>query len=211
MDHTFKIGLTGGSGSGKTSFIRDLAEKLGPDKLCIISQDDYYLPIEQQPKDAKGIENFDLPESIDYQAFVEDLQRLDRGESVSRTEYTFNNPEAEAATITFEPAPILLIEGIFAMHREEIREMLDLTLFIHAPEYIRLKRRLKRDTRDRGYDFDDVLYRFEHHVMPTHERYIEPFREKADLVINNTHKYKKSLKMLAGFLKHKLRKQGKPR
>lgn len=202
---SFIIGITGGSGSGKTSFIRQLRQQFQPGELCIISQDDYYFPLHQQEKDEQGIENFDLPKSIDKKAFLADILLLMEGRAVHRTEYTFNNKITHPRTITFLPAPVLLVEGIFVFHYKKIRNLLDLKVFLHAKENLKVIRRIKRDQAERNYPLEDVLYRYEKHVLPTFERYIQPYAEEADLVINNNQSFDKGLMVVSGFVRDFLR------
>lgn len=204
VEKSFVIGITGGSGSGKTSLIADLRNRFSESELSIISQDDYYKPRAEQLFDESGVQNFDLPHSIDLLAFAEEVHRLLKGETVTRLEYAFNNPTAEAKTITFKPAPILLLEGLFVFHEPLIREMLDLKVFIHTKENLKIIRRIKRDREERNYPLEDVLYRYERHVMPTFEKYIRPFQEEADIVINNNDSYHQGLEVLVGFLKNKI-------
>ncbi len=202
----FIIGITGGSGSGKTSFIRRLRDHFSVGDICVISQDDYYLKREEQLEDKQGIINFDLPESIDKQAFIEDIERLMRGETVTRTEYTFNNPEKEPALLTFKPAPILIVEGIFVLHFEEVHNLLDLKVYLHAKDNLKVIRRILRDRVERNYPLDDVLYRYQHHVLPTYEKYIMPYKEEADLIVNNNHHFEMGLEVLVGYLQNYLDK-----
>ena len=110
------IGITGGSGTGKTTFIKHLRAAFSDEELCIISQDNYYRPREEQLTDEKGVKNFDLPESIDGKAFAADLKSLLAGNTVTKKEYTFNNSTADASTIVWRPAPVIIVEGIFAFH-----------------------------------------------------------------------------------------------
>ena len=200
----FLIGVCGGSGSGKTSFIRQLKQDFNSSQLCIISQDDYYKPREEQKVDDKGVTNFDLPKSIDKKAFHKDLLKLIAGETVKRTEYTFNNEQRSPKTLVFESAPIILVEGIFVFHFKKVRALLDLKVFLHAKENLKVIRRIKRDREERNYPLEDVLYRYENHVLPTFERYIEPYREEADIIINNNEHFKAGLAVLSGFIHHYL-------
>ncbi len=201
------VGITGGSGSGKTTFIRKLHERFSREELCILSQDDYYRPREEQYRDEQGIHNFDLPHSIDKKAFVRDVKRLMKGEVVRRQEYTFNNENATPRFLAFEPAPILIVEGLFVFHFKKIRRLLDLKVFLHAKENLKVIRRIKRDQVERNYPIEDVLYRYEHHVLPTFERYIKPYMDEADLVINNNQQFDWGLEVLSGFLQAYLRKR----
>jgi len=200
----FLIGITGGSGSGKTTFIRKLRERFPPDDLCIVSQDDYYLPREAQHTDHRGEKNFDLPKSFDKKAFRRDLELLLNGEPVTRQEYTFNNPEAEPRSLTFQPAPIMIVEGLFVFHYKKIAPLFDLKVFINAKENLKVIRRIYRDQVERNYPIQDVLYKYEHHVLPAYEQYIQPYREDADIIINNNENFDKGLEVLCGFLNFKL-------
>ncbi len=200
----YLIGITGGSGSGKTTFIRQLEAQFQPTDLCIVSQDDYYLPREKQYTDGRGEKNFDLPESFDKKAFRNDLKKLLSWETVTRQEYTFNNPEAKPKTLTFKPAPIIIVEGLFVFHYKKIAQMLDLKVFINAKENLKVIRRIHRDQVERNYPLSDVLYKYQYHVLPAYERYIFPYKEEADVVINNNDNFERGLSVLTGFLKNKL-------
>lgn len=200
----YLIGITGGSASGKTLFLNKLLKEFRKESITLISQDNYYFPREQQPVDENGVKNFDTPDSIDSDRFAADVEKLKRGELVTLTEYTFNNPKAIPRELEFKPAPIIVIEGLFVMYFPRIDELLDLRVFIDAKDHVKLKRRIIRDKIERGYDLDDVLYRYEKHVMPTFYKYLEPLRHDADLVIpNNTH-FDNALQVLTGFIHHRL-------
>lgn len=200
----YLIGVTGGSGSGKTTFIKQLRECFSEEDLCIVSQDEYYLPKERQEKDDLGIRNFDLPSSIDKKTLRKDLEKLIAGKTVIRQEYTFNNKLATSRQLTFRPAPIILVEGIFVFHFKKIQAMLDLKVFLHAKENLKVIRRIKRDRTERNYPLEDVLYRYEHHVLPTFEKYIRPYMEDADIVINNNRRFDTGLQVMRGFIEGKL-------
>ncbi|MBK8291310.1 MAG: uridine kinase [Flammeovirgaceae bacterium] len=205
MKKPFTIGITGGSGSGKTYFLQGLSSAFKATEICLISQDNYYKPRDQQPIDENGVKNFDLPVSIDREAFQTDLLKLKSGQSVSKTEYVFNNPLAEKKQLEFIAAPILVVEGLFVQYFEEISNELDLRIFIEAKDHVKLGRRIKRDQVERGYDIDDVLYRYQYHVMPVYEQLIEPLKHQADLVIPNNSKFERALDVLVGYLKSKLK------
>ena len=174
MVKPFIIGITGGSGSGKTTFIRQLRKGIPDDKVCLLSMDDYYVAREQQKKDKQGVYNFDRPASIHCDEFIRDLRRLIAGETVQRKEYVFNNELAEARMLTFHPAPVIIVEGLFVFHYKEMRKLLDLKIFLHAKDNLKVVRRIKRDRVERNYPLEDVLYRYEHHVLPAYEKYVQP-------------------------------------
>lgn len=194
------IGITGGSGSGKTSIIQDLRKKIPEKDLCIISQDEYYHPREKQIWDNAGYQNFDLPESIDAHAFARDIRMLIDGQEVEKQQYTFNNPNKEKQLLIFKPAPVIIVEGLFVFYFEEIRNLLDLKIFIDAEDIIKLKRRIVRDAGERNYPLEDVLHRYEHHVLPSYRSYIEPFKQQAHIVINNHTSYETAIDVLTAVI-----------
>ncbi len=200
----YLIGITGGSGSGKTSFIKALRTAFSEQELCILSQDDYYFPRDLQHTDEAGVKNFDLPRSIDKKSFKKDIERLLAGEDLERMEYTFNNEKANPKMLVFSTAPVIIVEGIFVFHFKKIRRLLDLKVFLHAKENLKVIRRIKRDQVERNYPIEDVLYRYEKHVMPTFERYIEPYIDDADIVINNNSDFSVGLEVMKRFIRQTL-------
>ena len=193
------VGITGGSGSGKTLFMHELMSRLP--KASLLSMDNYYIDITKQPRDSSGVENFDKLESIDHDRFANDLKKLIKGETLKLKEYTFNNEKSTARTFMIEPASVVLVEGIFVLYVDKIRELIDLKLYIEAPDYLMMKRRIIRDAKERGYDLDDVLYRYEYHVTPAYKKYIEPSKHWADLIIPNHDNFETALNVITTFLK----------
>ncbi|RAW02789.1 uridine kinase family protein [Pseudochryseolinea flava] len=204
MGKPFIIGVTGGSGSGKTHFLKQLEASLPEGMLCVISQDHYYKPIEQQIIDKQGVHHFDLPEAIDREKFHDDVVRLKHGETIHKKEYTFNNPHATPTFITFKPAPVIVVEGLFVQYFEEVANELDLKIFIEAKTHLKPTRRIIRDNDERGYDLNDVLYRFQHHVMPVYESLISPLKDTADLIIPNNKSFENALKIVTWAIRYRL-------
>ena len=185
----FVIGIAGGSGSGKTFFLNCFLNHFEKDDVCLVSQDDYYIPVAHNmtPEENK-LYNFDLPATIDKDHFLDDISKLLRGEVVLKQEYTFNNPNAVPKLLEIKPAPILIIEGLFILHFEEMAALMDLKIFIDTEEEVALKRRLKRDLIERGYSEEDILYKWHHHVVPSYRQFLLPYRDECSRVItNNTH------------------------
>lgn len=195
------VGITGGSASGKTSFLKGLLNAFAPDEICLISQDNYYLSLDQIAVDDQGIHNFDVPETIDHHLYAQHIEQLRQGLTVQQREYTFNNPDIIPQLLTFTPAPIIVVEGIFVFHFRELADQMDLKIFIDAKNSIKLERRVKRDAEERGYDLDDVMYRWKYHVKPTYKQFIKPYRAEADIVIPNNIHYQKGLDVVISFLK----------
>lgn len=203
MNNPFIVGITGGSASGKTMFLKSLLDHFPKDEICLVSQDNYYKDRHLQPKDENGVENFDTPQSIEFDDYARDIKMLKEGKPVSRKEYTFNNPNVVPKMLEFKPSKIIVVEGLFVFYFPELVKLLDLKVFIDAKDYVKLKRRIMRDNSERGYDLDDVLYRYEKHVAPTYEKYIDPFKYDADIIVPNNNKFDKGLEVLVSYLKNK--------
>ena len=185
----FVIGIAGGSGSGKTFFLKCFLNHFKDSEVCLVSQDDYYFRVaHKMTAEENKLYNFDEPSTIDNDLFMSDISKLINGETVLQKEYTFNNPNAEPRLLEIKPAPIVIVEGLFILHFEDIAQLLDLKIFIDTDEDIALQRRLRRDLLERGYPEDAVLYKWNNHVVPAYKTYLLPYREECDEVItNNTH------------------------
>lgn len=175
-----------------------------PQEVCIISQDDFYHPRESQKKDRQGVINFDLPTSVDLKKFANSVRTLMNGQNITLQEYTFNNRKKKPRMLTFVPAPVIIIEGLFIFHIPALKSMLDLKIYIEAKENLKVIRRIRRDQIERNYPLDDVLYRYEKHVLPAFERFILPHKDDVDLIVNNNASFKPALKVLEGYIKHQI-------
>lgn len=198
------VGIAGGSASGKTSFLKALKKRMPKGSISIVSQDNYYKPFESQTKDENGEVNFDLPTSINRQKFQNDLQVLIEGNPVKIKEYTFNNPNITPEEIELSPAPVIIMEGLFIFHFNEIRSFLDLKVYIKAKEDIKLKRRILRDANERGYNENIVRYQWEQHVTPSYNKFLKPYRDSSDIIITNNISFDKGLNVLVNHLRTKI-------
>lgn len=168
--------------------------------MSLVSQDNYYHPSHLQQPDENGRLNFDLPTSIDRDLFKADLLSLLAGKSIFKQEYTFNNPDKAPKLIEVKSAPIIITEGLFVFHYEEIKDLLDYKIYLHAEEDVRLNRRIDRDYRERGYDEIVVRYQWENHVIPADQSYLFPYINECELVIDNTHDFTEQIQQLADYL-----------
>ncbi|MGR3811598.1 uridine kinase [Jiulongibacter sp. NS-SX5] len=201
----FVIGITGGSASGKTLFLKSLLKHFTKEQVCLISQDNYYKSISQIPRDENDIPNYDLPECIDFELYASHIADLVAGKKVEHEEYTFNNPNAVPKMLVHEPAPVIVVEGLFVFYEESIAEQLNLKIFVDAKEKIKIKRRLKRDTSERGISVDEVMYQWKNHVKPTYKSFIKPTKKSADIVVNNNDHFQNGLWMVTTFIKSLVR------
>ena len=200
----FIIGISGGSGSGKTTFVRELTQSFTYEQVCILSQDNYYKPREEQVTDANNEKNFDLPESFKEAEYHQDVLRLLNGEDVVLKEYTYNNPLAEPKLITYKAAPIVIIEGIFVFHFADVSNLMDYKIFIDADEHIKLIRRIKRDQIERNYPLEDVLYRYQHHVFPSYQKYILPYKQNCDIIVDNNISFESTMNIIKSSILERL-------
>jgi uridine kinase len=201
MTRPYLVGITGGSASGKTRFIKELGALFHQEEVCILSQDNYYKPATNHVRDENGHINFDLPECIDLDAFYADIITLGRGEIVKRREYRFQHEQQLGDWMVFNPAPIIIVEGLFIFYRQDIFNLFDLKIFIDAQDEIKLNRRMSRDTAERNITAEFVLYQWENHVMPAYRQYLLPYKEKADLIINNNSHFQNSLRVVEDHFK----------
>jgi len=200
MPAPFIVGITGGSGSGKSTFTKLLLEKLDH-QASVLTLDNYYHPIERQQRDLQGHPNFDLPESLDLSHYHHDLVQLKKGESISQKEYTFNKLDLVPQLITVNSASILLVEGLYIFYEERAEALFDLKIFIDTEESAKLQRRLIRDATERGYNEIDVHYTHEHHVTPSFEKHIRHFINRVDLVVPNHQNFHKAVDVVGMYLK----------
>ncbi|HYG14245.1 MAG TPA: uridine kinase [Bacteroidia bacterium] len=205
MKTPYLVGITGGSASGKTQFLKSLREKFSEEEVCFISQDDYYKPLEQQVKDENGEVNFDLPEAIEYDRFHADLLTLLAGRVIKKQSYNFNNPNEEKKWFEYRPAPIIIIEGLFIFHFKDIFNLFSLKVFVDAEEDIMLRRRMQRDVQERGIPLDMVNYQWQYHVKPAFQKYLAPYKELADIIIINNSHFNNSLAVVENHFRALLR------
>lgn len=180
----FIIGITGGSGVGKTTLINKLMSLYGS-KITTVSLDDYYLPLALQKIDTNGIINFDLPSAIDTKALEYDITSLRNQHAVKQKVYHFNHPEKLDEYRLLIPRDILIIEGLFVLHYPFVRYQLDYSVYITVSEDKQLERRLKRDKEERNYSEEAISYQWLNHVKPAYDEYVKPYMSKANLIIDN--------------------------
>ena len=176
------LGIAGGTGAGKTTIARAVIDTAGG--ATLLDLDSYYRDRRDMPAAARHRLNFDQPDAIDSELLVEHLDRLIRGEPVRKPVYSFAT-HCRVDTVTVAPQPLIVVEGLFAFWWREVRSRLDLKVFVDAPADLRLARRIRRDVAERGRSVEEVLEQYLSTVRHMHERYVEPLRSHADIVVVN--------------------------
>jgi uridine kinase len=192
----FIIGITGGSGSGKSSIVNAIAEGFDKNQLTVLSQDRYYNPLDHLSPKERSVQNFDHPSAFDYGLLEEHLHELKKGNTIPAPVYSFVKETREPETDLISPTPILLLEGILLMNHPKIKSMVDLWIYIDTDEDHRLMRRVLRDTSERGQELTKVFRRYTEQVKPMHQNYIETSKSEADIIINNNHHYDRSVQFV---------------
>jgi uridine kinase len=180
----FFIGIAGGTGSGKTYIATEL-QKADPSKVLILSHDNYYKSNDHIPLEKRKTLNYDEPTAIDEELFVRQLSALKRGEPIEIPLYDFATHTRKTETKHIEPLPVIIVEGILILTDPRVRDLLDLTIFIDVQPDIRLARRLERDVGTRDASFQESLNQYLTSAQPMHDKFVEPGKEDADLIINN--------------------------
>lgn len=178
------IGICGGSGSGKTTLLNRLATHYRSYQPSIFSMDNYYNPYKTQQRDENGIVNFDLPTALNEEKLSDDLEKLINGQTIEVVEYQFNAGNKDVL-LTIEPSEILIVEGLFVFEYERVRAALNYSIFVDVDPKIQLDRRIYRDQDSRGYSRDDIIYQWEHHVIPCYTNYLLPYHKTADFIFRN--------------------------
>ena len=179
------IGICGGSGSGKTTLLKRISIELKHLNPSIFSMDNYYLPIHKQQKDENNQYNFDLPTALDRERLYSDLYKLSIGQSIEVKEYHFNSPPDKISLITIHPSSLIIVEGLFLFYYEEVKKLIDFSIFMEVDPTTQLDRRLYRDQETRGYSRDAIIYQWENHVLPCYKQFLLPFEHEANFRFHN--------------------------
>ena len=179
------VGVAGGSGSGKTTVVRRLVERLGTHTTAVIAHDRYYYDQSGVPVDARAGLNFDRPDALETELLVAHLQALRAGETVDAPVYDFSRHARGPRVERVEPRPVILIEGVLVLVDSRLRDAMDLRVFVDTDDETRYARRLKRDVADRGRTVESVQSQYAATVHPMHVQFVEPSRRYADLIVTD--------------------------
>jgi len=182
MGKTLTIGIAGGTGSGKTTITRRLQKRFGG-SVSTLYHDNYYRARDDIPFEERKRLNYDEPAAFETDLMVDQLRRLKRGETIECPTYDFTVHNRAQKTIFIRPAPVILVEGILILENRELCDEMDIKVFVDTDADVRILRRIVRDVRDRGRSLESVVNQYLTTVKPMHERYVEPSRRRADIIV----------------------------
>ena len=200
------VGIAGGTASGKTTVARKIHEALSPSRVAFIDQDSYYRDLKDLSLEERREVNFDHPDAFDTDLLVSQVKQLKAGQGVEKPVYNFVSSTREDRATTVNPAEIILVEGILVLHLEAIREELDLKIFVETEDDVRIIRRLTRDIKERGRDFDHVVHQYFRHVRPMHMGFVDPSKRHADIIVPHGGNNDTAIDMLVGALRAKMQR-----
>lgn len=195
------IGLAGGTGSGKTTVADALVEAAGAGRVAVLPQDAYYRAQPTLDLATRAATNYDEPGAFDTTLLIAQIDALRAGTAIERPVYDFVIHDRSGATVGVNPTPVLVVEGILVLVDRELRRRFDLKVFVDAPADERFIRRLQRDVRERGRSADSVIDQYRQTVKPMHDRYCEPSKRYADLIVPEGGANRAALGVLRGFVR----------
>ena len=205
----FIIGIAGGTGSGKTTVVRKLTERMPKAEFVIIPQDSYYNDSSHVPAEERQNINFDHPNAFDWALLTQQISELREGKAIEQPVYDYITSSRLKETVHVEPKEVVVVEGIMALSNPELREQMDLKIFVDADADDRLIRVVKRDIVERGRTVEAVMDRYQKVLKPMHQQFIEPCKRYADVIIPQGGHNNAAINMLAKFVKQQLREARK--
>ena len=193
------IGIAGGTGSGKSTFTNRLKKAFG-DNISVIYHDSYYKAHDDMPYEERAKLNYDHPSSFDTDRMIDDIKALKRGETVYIPVYDFSIHNRTDKTVKVEPKRVIMIEGILIFENKELRDLMDIKIFVDTDADERLMRRIIRDMKYRGRTIESIITQYQTTVKPMHEEFVEPSKKYADIIIPRGGENKAAMEILKGHL-----------
>ena len=197
------IGIAGGTGSGKTTLMKNLISKYG-EHITVLSHDNYYKRHDEMTYEERCLVNYDEPDALETDLMALHLDKLRHGEAIDCPVYDFTVHNRSNDTIRIFPRKVIIVEGILIFENQPLRELMDIRIFVDTDADVRLCRRIKRDVNKRGRTLESVLTQYQETVKPMHERYVEPSKKFADLVVPEGGKNLVALDMIMGRIQRHL-------
>ena len=204
MEEILVIGIAGGTGSGKTTLMKNLVAEFG-NQVAVVSHDNYYKRHGELTYEERCLINYDEPAAFENELMIAHLDCLRRGEGVDCPVYDYTVHNRSDETVRIEPRPVIIVEGILIFADEALREQMDIRIFVDTDADIRLCRRVKRDVNKRGRTLESVLTQYQQTVKPMHDKYVEPSKKYANLVVPEGGKNYVALDMIAQRIRRHLK------
>ncbi len=179
------IGIAGGTGSGKTTVVRKIVDTLPPDTVAVIPQDSYYNDQSHLPLAVRKLTNFDHPDAFEWPLLAHQIDELRHGRAIEQPTYSYLTCTRLAETIHVEPREVIIVEGIMTLYDKQLRDLMDLKIFVDAEPDERLLRVIERDIAERGHPLDMLIGKYRNVLKPMHDEFIEPTKQYADIIIPN--------------------------
>ena len=203
MKEILVIGIAGGTGSGKTTLMDNLIEKFSGD-VTILSHDNYYKRHDELTYEQRCQLNYDEPAALETDLMARHLDALRHGEAIDCPVYDFSQHNRSDETIRIEPKSVIIVEGILIFENQELRDLMDIRIFVDTDADVRLCRRIKRDVESRGRSLESVLTQYQETVKPMHEMYVEPSKKFANIIVPEGGKNLVALDMITGRIQRHL-------
>jgi uridine kinase len=198
------LGIAGGTGSGKTTVARAIVEQIGADQIAYLEHDSYYRDLEHMSQEDRRRVNFDHPDAFETSLLVDHVKTLISGQSVEQPVYSYESSVRTGETITVAPKSLIVIEGILVLENYALQSLMDIKIFVDTDDDIRLLRRVRRDTEERGRSLEGILGQYEATVRPMHLAFVSPSRRQADVIIPNGGRNHVAISMVADGLRRRL-------
>lgn len=199
------IGIAGGTGSGKTTVVKKIMETLRNESVAVIPQDSYYNDNTLLSMEERKRINYDHPDAFDWKLLYRHIHDLREGKAIEQPTYDYITSNRMTETIHIEPCEVIIIEGIMALYRKDMRDLMDLKIFVDTDSDVRLIRNILRDTVERGRTPQMVIDRYLQVLKPMHEEFIEPTKRFADLIIPEGGCNEQAVDIMKTYIKHRLR------
>ena len=182
MLDTIFIGIAGGTGSGKTTLTEHIKKRFG-DEITVLYHDDYYRDQTDMPFAVRCQQNYDHPDAFETDLMVRHLRALKSGAAIQRPVYSYSDYNRTGETVTVKPSKVIVVEGLLIFQNPELRELMDIKIFVDTDADVRILRRILRDVKERGRTIDSVVEQYLTTVKPMHEQFIEPSKRFADIIV----------------------------
>ena len=204
MTKSVVLGIAGGTGSGKTTVAREIVRKIGADRIAYLEHDAYYRDLGHLSREDRRRVNFDHPDAFETELLVEHIKMLLSGQHIEQPIYSYADSVRTGEVRRVEPKPLVVVEGILVLENYALQSLMDIKIFVDTDDDIRLLRRVRRDTEERGRTLESILSQYEATVRPMHLAFVHPSRRHADVIIPNGGRNKVAISMVSDGLRRRL-------